>query len=70
MIAPLRQSELSKPTPRSRVHRARRLVAESLLQPQLPASPKEPQVVAWKAWTLAMWAVGVLAATVWSLIAW
>ena len=69
MIAPLRQTESSRRTSRSRVHRARRLVADSLLQPQLPTSAKEPQVVAWKAWALALWAVGVLAATIWSLIA-
>ena len=62
MVAPLDNPTPRPPSPAMR--RAYRIVARTLLPDEPQAEPALPLVVGWKAWLLAVWAVGVTAAYV------
>jgi hypothetical protein len=65
MVAPLRQTKATKPSPA--MQRAYQLVAATLLKRQLRPAETTPPVSAWKAWTFTIW---VTAATVIYLAYW
>jgi len=61
MIAPLRETETATLETRQRLHRARQLIASTLLRPDPYPEESARPVAPWRAWLFAAWVVVVTA---------